>query len=99
MFLTRRGIGRTGALLGARCGATGPQEPAEPVRVDRPNPVPESATAPPEQPRQGYAKVPESGLPGLEARLLPLNAGRRRRGIRGMTVALRLLAGLPRGSN
>jgi hypothetical protein len=35
MFVTRRRIGRTGALLGTWCGATGPQELAEPVRVDR----------------------------------------------------------------
>src|SRR5450759_2892659 len=35
MFVTRRPIGRMAALLGTWCGATGPQEPAEPVRVDR----------------------------------------------------------------
>src|ERR1035441_4597077 len=35
MFVTRRPIGRMAALLGTRCGAAGPQEAAEPVRVDR----------------------------------------------------------------
>src|SRR5450759_58002 len=66
MFVTRRRIGRTGALLGTWCGATGPQEPAEPVEVDRgTNPVPESATAPAQQPPQGPAEFPGSGLPGV----------------------------------
>jgi len=35
MFVTRRRIGRTGALLGTWCGATGPQEPAEPVKAEQ----------------------------------------------------------------
>jgi len=49
----RRRIGRTGALLGTWCGATGPQAPAEPVKVETgPNPAPESATAPAKQPPQ-----------------------------------------------
>lgn len=42
-----------GALLGTWCGATGPQAPAEPVKVETgPNPAPESATAPAKQPPQ-----------------------------------------------
>jgi hypothetical protein len=61
----RRPIGRMAALLGTRCGAAGPQELAEPVRVDRPNPARESATAPAKQPPQGSAEFPGSGLSGV----------------------------------
>ena len=42
-----------------------PSEPAEPVKVDRTNPVPESATAPAKQPPQGPTEFPGSGLPGV----------------------------------
>ena len=59
----RRPIGRMAALLGTQCGAAGPQEAAEPVKVDRTTPARNRLQRPQNSPHRGFAKFPRRACP------------------------------------